>query len=385
MKRGRIALTALLLIALTVAARADMELYIAKDTVTEAQGEALVRLIAEQMEEEVILVTQEADGRDFAQRMMDGTPPQLAILRVGDAAPWAREGRLAAMDHCAAALAYVAEPILNACITQERLYAVPLTVRRHNMAVRVEGMEDIRMGSLLDERMHPAWAPAQMLQVLDELALEGAAGLEIWRPTAADALGMEAFLQGACGIWLESNETDAREVDMSALEAALDWLEDLRKAGMIDRATDRAAALARFLSGETTLFIDWTPEESRRYAKELKEGRIALLAYPSTMGMAMGACDLVVLCAPRGESAEATEKALHAAALIVAAGQMGHALGERLPSAAGGDWLGAMETLEHGPTLRALICEAAGEILSGETTAQAAANRIARAMDTATK
>lgn len=383
MKKRRFALAALLLLALAAGARADMELYIARDTVTTAQGEALARMIAEEMEETVVLVTQEADGRDFAQKMMDGEPPQLAIVRAGSAAPWAREGYLAPLDRCAPSLESVAEAIVDACVTQERLYAVPLTVRRHSMAVRAEGLEDICMGTLLDERTHPAWAPTEVLQVLDELTLSGQAGLEIWQPTPQDALGMEAFLQGACGAWIDAGTADASAADGHAIETALVWLEDLAQAGMIGVAEDREAALERFLSGETTIFIDWTPKESRCYAKELKEEQIVLLPYPCAAGMATGAADVIALCAPIG-SAKATEKAIRAAALIAERVQETALLGERLPGD-GGEWLCAMETLEHGATLRALICEAAGEILSGEVTAQAAAKRIARAMDAATR
>lgn len=378
MKKGRFALAVLLLIVLASDAQADMELYIARDTVTAAQGETLARMLAEETDERIMLVTQEADGRDFEQRMMDGEPPHLAIVRAGNAAPWAREGCLASLNRCAPSLESVAEAIVDACMAEEQLYALPLIVRRHKMAVRTEGMEEIGMGTLLDEQTHPVWVPSQVLQVLDELRLCGSAGLEIWRPTAQDALGMEAFLQGTCGVWIEAGAADER-----AIETALIWLDDLVDAGMIGVAEDREAALARFLSGETTIFIDWTMEESSRYAKELKAGQIVLLPYPSAKGMATSAADVIVLCAPRGSNDRGTEKAVRAAAGIAALMEEAPALGERLPGQ-DGEWLYAMETLEHGPTLRALICEAAGEILSGETSAQAAAMRIARAMDTAT-
>ena len=226
--------------------------------------------------------------------MMDGCAPDLAIVFAREAGPWAKAGLLARLDGDE---------------QEGQLYVLPVLVHERMMAVRAQCMDAAHMAHLLDARMYPAWVPMQVLQALDELAMQGGAGMEIWPPQEGNTLFLEAFLQGVSGEWFPPEAWSVREMDAMALKNALTWLSDMAGAGLIDAAENREAALERFISGETAIFIDWSDAESKAYAKEIRDGEIVLVPYPNAAGIPQRAGRLVSVCAAEGPAGQEARRA----------------------------------------------------------------------------
>lgn len=377
LKGWKMALAFVLALGMCTSAKADLQLYIGKNTVSASQGEALARLLQTGLEEPVQAAMQTDES--FSQRMTDGSAPDMAILCADEMRKWANAGMLTALDGCTDTLGEMSEEIVNGCVADESLYALPLGIRSRAMAVHPAWMEKIRMAYLLDERMHAAWYPTEILQALDELALSGGTGLDLWPPQETGTLCFEAFLQGINGAWFSAGETDAGNADLEALEDALVWVEEMVRAELVGTAQSRDEALARFLAGETAIFIDWTMEDSRTYAGEIEDGSIQLLPYPSMSGIPFAAGDVVCFLAPcSGEEGE--QRARQAAALLASNGYAQQVLGETLPAADEMDWLIGVNMLEGGATLRALFAQAVGEILAGDIPAREAAKKIGRVL-----
>ena len=363
----------------SAAARAELRLFIGKDTLNETQTHALAKMLETQLQDAVAWDRQQGEA-GFSKRMLDGDAPHLAILHADEIVQWAEAGMLTPLDGLMEDLDTVDETIIGACVTDERLFAIPLGMRQHTMAVDPSWLEKIRMGYLMDERMYPAWNYAQVLQLLDELALKGDAGLEIWPPEEEHVLCVEALLQGVCGSWFEDGATEAASVNLERMTDGFVWLEEMVEAGLIDVTESRDAALESFIGGETAIFIDWTPEESRRYAEALEAGSIRLLPYPSVSGIPFGAAQVICLIVPACGDEEAAQQARRAAALLGSGGYAQRILGEALHGTQETQWVISMSTLKGGATLRALFAQAIAEILWEDMPAKEAAQRIGRAM-----
>jgi len=350
LKRMRAAL-ALALFLHAAGAQADMQLMIGEGTMSGSQAQEIAVALSEAAGERISAVM--AQGRSLSNRIMDGDAPQLAIAYESEILPWVQEGFIVPLGG------------------EAEGYALAVGLQERQMAVRAQCMEDAGMDYLLDERAYPAWAPLQVLQALDELALSGCAGLEVWTPGGGDTLFLEAFLQGVSGEWFAPGTTSAQSVDMKAVEDALAWLGDMAQAGLIGEAQSREAALSRFIGGESAIFIDWSQEESREYAQEIRDGEIVLMPYPSASGVPVHAVRLICLCALDNAAASALMDAPRTA------------LEGKCP--AGQQRLVTLETLEDGATLKTLLCGAVKEVLAGKAQAREEAARIARAMKTAGK
>ena len=375
-----ISVLALMLVMLTAAARADRVLYVGAGTVSRAQAQALAAMLTQSLGEKFVPLMEADCGESLAERLGGGLPPQLAIVRAEQALPWAREGMLLPLDGHVPGVKRVAQPLLDACVADEQLFAAPLLARAHSMAVRVPRFEQAKMAYMLDLRAHPVWYPSEMMQALDELALEGEAGLDVWLPSPGDDLWLRALLQGVTGLELADMVTGEYAADRDALEAALAWLGDMHSAGLIAGAQNRSAALARFLAGETAVFVDWTPAESEAYAREIEAGRIVLLPYPSMVGMAHHAVDLIAVCALRGEAERENALLQRAVSLLFADEKAQVILGERGVYRDGAPWMPILPAQDYGATLSHLFSGAAAAVLGGEAPA-AAAGEVDRAMD----
>lgn len=330
-------------------AQADMQLLVGEGTMSGSQAQEMAVMLSETMGEHVLAVM--AQGRGLSERIMDGDEPQLAIAYESEIRPWAKEGFVAPLGG------------------EAEGYALAVGMQERRMAVRAQRMEEAGMDYLLDERAYPAWAPLQVLQALDELALSGCAGLEVWAPEEEDTLFLEAFLQGVSGEWFQTGTKSVQDADMKAVENALEWLGDMARSGLIGEAENREAALSRFIGGESAIFIDWSQEESVKYAQEIRDGEIVLMPYPSASGVPVYAARMICLCALDRAAADALMDASWTA------------IGEKRLAAQ--DRFVTLDALEDGATLKKLICESAREILSGEAQAKEEAARIARVMKTA--
>ncbi len=342
---------ALLLVVQAAGALADMELFVAANTIGPAQAVRLAARLSGVMGEPVAAVMEEEHS--FGERMMQGLAPELAIVRAQEAQQWTQ----------------MLLPLREPGLPGRKRTMLPLGLRERNMAIRVRAVEKANMAHLLDERQHPAWYPSEVLQLLDELALQGAPGLAFWPPEEADMPSLEAFLRGVSARWFAPDAAFADEIDEEALQDALSWMEEMTQAGLVDVAGDREEALDAFLAGETAIFIDWTAEESSRCAQEMADGEIVLLPYPSMTGQPHRVGDAIVLCAPRPQSEAGTDAARRAAE---SAAQ---------PRKEMETWLRAIDSLEGGATLRSLLAQAAADILGGKAGAREAAARIVRALE----
>ncbi|MBR5224566.1 MAG: extracellular solute-binding protein, partial [Clostridia bacterium] len=310
-----------------------------------------------------------------------GETPCVAVLSAEAAAHWAREGLLLPLDGCLDAIGNIPQEFADVCAADGQLMFVPLAAQRRMMAVRPDGFQAVNMGYLLDSRAHPVWYPSEFLQALDEMALVDAPGMEIWPPQQEDALWLEALLQGIGGGEFADETTGAYVMEEETLTHAFEWLREMLSAGLIETSESREEALARFVSGETAVFADWTAQESERFAQAVREGEILLRPYPSLTGTRRHAAQLTVVCAFASQNEQENALYCRAAALFGAAGA--DELGERRLGEEGTQRFAMTGTMPFGATLRMLLCGEARRIIKGETDAESAAGRITRAMRTA--
>ena len=371
------ALTALLPLTL---AQAEGTLYIAKGTVSPAQAQDMAKALGEELGETVRLTLQEETGETLAQSLPAGAG--LAVLTAPQAAALARAGLLLPVDGCVPSLEHMERSYTQACVMDEQLMFAPLMAKRRVMAVRRDGFEAVNMGYLLDNRSHPVWYPAEFVQALDEMAVINRPGLDIWQPGEEDLLWLSALLCCASELEYMEEGTGACAVDEKEMERALEWLEDMLRAGLISEAKDREEALSRFMAGETAVFIDWTAEESTVYAEAIREGEILLRAYPSLTGTPLHAGELVVLCVLRGEDMQNERLRRAIAGLLARAGEKA-TLWQRGLYSDGARALPLYAAQEYGATLCRLLLDAAGGVIAGEEDARLAAQRMDRALRTA--
>lgn len=86
------------------------------------------------------------------------------------------------------------------------------------------------------------------------------------------------------------------------MRAALEWLQDRVKGGLIARAESRDEALTHFLNGETAIFMDWQSAYSRLYARELEKNGVEIveMPYPSSTGFVIRSFELTGACVAAG-------------------------------------------------------------------------------------
>ena len=381
MKKLIVVLSLLIVITLT-AARAEISLYIAEGTVSSAQAEMLRRRIEEALGEPVGAILQEDTGESVSQMVLGGGAPDLAVLSAEQGALWARERMLLPLDGCVPELGRMAKEITDACVFDEQLMMSPFLVCRRMMAVRPDRFQSVNMGYLLDERAHPVWYPSEFVQALDEMALLDSPGMDVWLPEEADSLWLEALLQGVSDLHLADAETGAYAADVSSLEDAFEWMEDMLRAELIRAAEDREDALGRFLAGDTAVFVDWTGALSETYAQEIRQGEILIRPYPSIGGAQRHVCELVVVCAFCSPDEQENVKLRQAAAALCGAQEEQFLRWRRGLYDDGAACLPPLDIREYGATLRMLIVQAARDVIAGKMSGEQAAHRIDRAMRT---
>ena len=363
------------------AARAEIPVYIAEGTVSRVQAQSLAQSVEKTLGVRIQLVMQEETGESVSSRLGAGETPRVAVLSAEAAAHWAREGLLLPLDGCLEAIGNIPQEFADACVVDGQMMFAPLSAQSRMMAVRSEGFRAVNMGYLLDSRAHPVWYPSEFLQALDEMALVDAPGMEIWQPQEEDALWLEALLQGISGGEFADETTGAYVMEEETLMHAFEWLREMLSAGLIETAQNREEALGRFVSGETAVFVDWTAQESERFAQAIREGEILLRPYPSLTGTRQHAARLTVVCAFASQNEQENALSCRAAALFGAAGA--DMLRERGSGEEGTQHFAMTGTKPFGATLRMLLCEETQKIMNGEADAESAASRITRAMRTA--
>ncbi len=360
MKRSIFTLLLALLLALPLAAPAQETpricVYVARDAMpreTALRLIALARQTYPQAEWDALF--EEDEGRTLREMVLADEAPQIALCAPGEALPWAEEGLLVPLEGRVTGLSRMQPEVVDACVADETLYVAPLLARHRRVAVNAGMLRALGLEHLLDGRTHGVWLPSEALQAAEEASLAGGAAMDVWLSDGEDAAALEALLQALYGGALQ-------EADGEAMADALGWLQDLVQAGMAGVAEDRQAALERFLSGETLLFIDWTDADAEACREALSGMEWTAMPYPSAQGVTVRSFETTGAAVFAGRDAQASALALQAVALWSQDERSGGALGARGLWKDGAVWLRA-----PGGTLRSLFAGAArAALLEGE-------------------
>lgn len=375
-------LAALLCFAVGALAEAAVcvEVYIAEDAMDGEMAEGLIGLLGGAFPQASWTL---ADGQDGGLRrmVMNDCAPDLAICAPGEAMPWAKEGLLLPLDGRISGANRIQREALEPGVWEERLYMAPLLARHRQMAVNAGRIERLHMQHLTDGETHPVWLTQQLEQVLEELYLEDETGMEVWPPIEGEGEAIFAFVQALYGgIWLD--ETGAVHTGDPAAILGAGWLGEMVKSGVIGYAEDRAAALERFLAGETTAFIDWTEAEKKQWQSLGEDTPFALVTmpYPSADGVPVRSFELTGMCAFDAGDAEKNVLLMRAASFLHESGEAQALLGNRAIWRDDAVWLRTWDTDACGATLMRLAGEAMGDVLRGEADARNAFSGVHTAM-----
>ena len=355
-----------------------MRIYAPETAIGEQTAQRLTRLLGSAMPQGEWTLVREGDLRAL---VLADDAPQLAICGPGEAMPWAREGLLMPLDGQIADTARMQQQVLTPCTYAGHLFMAPLLARHRQMAVNRQLLERSQFGYLLDPLAHPVWLPSELQQVLEEFALRDQPAMDIWPALGEGGEAIEALVQAIYGGALLSEDGQTVTADTGELRSGLSWLADMVQGGLIGWAEDRETALARFLRGETALFVGWTDEDASRVRQGKPE--LALLPYPSALGVPVRSYELTGLCAfATGDSAQRA-LAMQAAALLSEDARAQLALGSRAVFQDDAFWLPCLEADTRGATLRSLFGAAIDAAVAGERTPKAALSIVQAAMDAA--
>ena len=167
------------------------------------------------------------------------------------------------------------------------------------------------------------------------------------------------------------------------MRAALEWLQDRVKGGLIARVESRDEALTHFLNGETAIFMDWQSAYSGLYARELEKNGVEIveMPYPSSTGFVIRSFELTGACVAAGTDNAKRELAMRAVAFWHEDAQTQMALGDRGIWQDDAVWLPEIDATQKGMTLRRLMCEAVEAVLGGECAPKDALRLVQAAME----
>ena len=156
--------------------------------------------------------------------------------------------------------------------------------------------------------------------------------------------------------------------DIASLSAGMAWLAGMAEHGLGEMAEDREAALARFVAGETAIFMDWTSQLQAKYAKALEENgvEVAALPYPSSSGDVVRVFELTGASVFDSGDEKRNDLALKAIAFMHGDVQVQLLLGDRAILRDDAQWLPALGMREQGATVRALLCDTLQAVMEGE-------------------
>lgn len=379
------ALCLLLAAAWGALAQETIEVYVADGAMTEETAGRLVSLAQRALPQaQFALVMQEAAGESLRERVLADRAPGIAICAPHQARLWAQEGLLAPLDGCLTGAQYMARQVLDMCVEEESAFMAPLKADHRRMAVNRRMMEKGALDHLLDTREYPVWQPIQMQQVLEEFAMDGEAGLEIWPAQEGDADAVLALIQALYGGTLLAQDGELCQAESGAVISAMKWLQEMVECGMIGVAGSRQEALERFMAGETALFIDWTDEEARAWREQAQQPFEAIeLPYPSSLAAPVRTFEVTGAAVFLSGDAERDRLAKAAVALWMEDEQAQLILGERAIWEDGALWAPSLRRNASGRALRGAICRALDQVLAGEISAEAAMREASAAAQAA--
>ena len=384
MRVKRVLAALLLLCAVTMsadaAAQTQMNVYFAANAMDEETAGALMELTRQAFPQAQWRAIGPTGERDLRALILGDDMPDLIVCAPSEASLWVSDGLFIALDGCLTDAPRISEPVLDACVQDETLFMLPLTAKHRQMAVNRRLLEKRRMGYMANTIEHPIWYPMEFDQLLEEFALADHPALEIWPAEPETCGALEALLQALYGgAWLtEGGETG--QADHINVQAALEWLRDRVRGGLIARVGSREEALTHFLNGETALFMDWRTGDERRCARKLEKNGVELLTmpYPSSTGFVIRSFELTGVCVAAGAN---SALAMRAAAFWHEDAQAQRALGERGIWKDDAVWLPEIDATQKGLTLRRLMCEAIESALSGESAPKDALRLVQTTLD----
>lgn len=322
LKRMAAAAVALLGIAAGAAAQETepMRLYVAEEGQSGAQAKQMLAAL-EDMDGRAWTLC--AAGETLEQLVLADRAPDLAVCSPQEAAPWAAEGLLMPLQTRIPAQKRMAKPVVDSCMQDGMLYMAPLYARHRQIAVNAALFDRCNLGYMLDGEANPVWYPMQFQQIVEEFALAEMTALEIWPPESGEGAAVGALVQAIYGGVLTGEEGEPGLTDDARIEAGFVWLRDMIRSGMIAMADSREDALARFMAGESAMFIDWTKEEAQRQRGALEESgmEVRTAAYPSALGLPVRSYTLTGVCVFDSGDAKENGALLRAAQMLEAKAQ----------------------------------------------------------------
>lgn len=368
------ALAALLLLAGQAAAqeadRTPMAVYVEAGAMDAQTAQRLVALLSQAFPQGAwVAELGEGSGRSLRDLVLADDTPQLAICSPASALPWVREGLIAAPGTVLPQARMMAGPVVAACEHEGELFMLPVRARHRQTAVNRSVMQARRMDYLLDGTEHAVWYPSELYQVLEECALAGTPGMEIW---PEDGGALMAMVQSLYGGPMLTDDGEAYVSDDSGALEGLAWLDVMVHGGLIGVAESREAALSNFLGGKTAIFIDWTDEESREYAAKTAARSIVEMPYPTALGMPVRAFELTGVAVFAQGDARQRALALSAAMFLHEDAQAQIVLGDRAIWRDDCMWLPCLRAGKADTLLGGLFEQAVREMIAGEATAREA-------------
>lgn len=362
-----------------VLAQEGMRVYVSGDAMNEAEAAQAIQMLAIRWPEAAWTRTEE--GTDLRSLVLEDRAPQLAICSPAEARSWAREGLLLPLQTRIGGQRGIQRQVLDACVADEQLFMAPLQAQHRQIAVNVEMFERAHLERLLSSLDYPAWYPAQMQQIVEEISLLDMTALEIWPPEEGESAALEALVQAIFGGCLVSEDGTRWQLGSEEIQAGVSWLNDLLECGLIAMAESREAALARFVRGETAMFIDWSEDEALLQRAALTRGgiEIAAVSYPSATGLPVRSYELTGVCVFDSGDAACNALALRAAERLYEGAQT--LLGGRAIFCDDCIWLPCLSAHEQGATAGSLFAGALKSVLAGEAPVQEALVRAQDALD----
>ena len=368
MLRVMAAMTLFLLLALPGAAQETMRLYVEEGAVSDGQAQRLIESLGLAMDGVKWEMT--ADGQALSELVLAGCAPDLAVCRPETARTWAREGLLLPLQTHIPDQKRMQRQVLDLCIHDEDLFMAPLIARHRHMAVNRVLFEQAGLKDLLNGQMYPVWYPAQFFRILEEFMLRGKTGMDIWHAEAGSSAAIETMVQAIGGGALLGEDGETCRAGSGEMITGVQWLADSVHEGLIGWQETREEALARFMQGETAIYIDWTQENEKRMESLFPERAhdIVTAPYPSAEGQVLRSFDLIGVCAFAGEDVRDAQLQ-RACALLYAAAQ--DILGPQGIWQDGALWPASLDGSDAGATLRSLMCAAVNEAVETGNAAEA--------------
>lgn len=325
--------------------------------------------------------TQAETGESLRELVLADRAPALAVCAPGEALHWAQEGLLLDLHTHIGGQTRMQREVLDCCVFEERLFMAPLIARHRQMAVNERRFEEKQLTYMLDEMTWPVWYPTGFYQILEEFMLAEEAAMDVWRAQPETSAALEALVQAIYGGALLDEDGTRCQAMSAEIRAGVQWLGDAVESGLIGLCVSREEALARFVSGETAIFLDWTAQEAAGQADALEQNgvRVKTVAYPCAVGLPVRAYAVTGVCAFDTGDAAANARGVQAAAFIHENAQ--NLLGSRSIWQDHAIWLPSLDVGERGATLRSLFCEALNRVMLEGVDAETALSTVQAAMD----